>query len=224
MTASKELRKIAKSNRRAAMFPVWNDFYERLKLLKYAKRWQSDGWNLPLPDLMKRAILKSAAAEFGARMLVETGTLRGDTVWYFRDQFDRIFSIEVQPQLAALAAERFASHPHISIVEGDSAVKLADVVPQLTAPALFWLDGHYSAGTTGRGANDCPIWHELDIIVGNMTQPFLILMDDARYFGVEAGYPTIQQLREFTEAKLPAYEVFVENDIIWIRPKVSNPS
>lgn len=224
MIPASKLRKIARASRRAALFPRWSDFTERLKLLKHARRWQRDGIHLPLPDLLKRAILKSAARDFGARILVETGTFRGDTVWYFRNQFQRIVSIEVQPQLAALAADRFASLSHIEIIEGDSASKLAAVVPTLDAPVMFWLDGHYSAGITGRGASDCPIWGELDAIAGKLRHPFLILIDDARCFGVDDGYPSLAELRDFATRHLPDHGMRVENDMIWLFPLAARQS
>lgn len=149
---------------------------------------------------------------------METGTFRGDTIWYFRNRFQRIFSIEVQPQLAALAAERFVRLRHIEIIEGDSATRLAEVVAKIDGPVMFWLDGHYSAGITGRGASDCPIWGELDAIVGKLRHPFLILIDDARCFGVDDGYPSLEELRAFTARTLPGYGMRVENDMIWIQP------
>jgi hypothetical protein len=218
MIPESKLRKISRASRCAAWFPGWSAFRERVKLHKHARRWQREGWSLPLPDLLKRAILMSAARGFGARILVETGTFRGDTVWTLRDHFQRLFSIEVQPQLAALAASRFANMPHIEIIEGDSASRLADVVPRLDGPTMFWLDGHYSAGITGRGASDCPVWGELDAIVQGMKHPFLILIDDARCFGVDDGYPTLRELREFAAARFPGHAMRVENDMIWIHP------
>jgi len=218
MIPARKLNKIRRANRMAALFPALNDFSERLKLLKYAKRWQKGGWALPLPDLMKRAILKQAAEDAGARIFIETGTFRGDTPWYFRNAFSKIFSIEVQPQLAELASERFKDLSHIRIVEGDSAKKLAEIVQEIDAPVLFWLDGHYSAGITGRGENDCPIWDEMNAIIGKVPHPFSIFIDDARSFNGSGGYPTLDELRDFVESGLPGHGMTVENDLIRITP------
>ncbi len=218
MIPARKLRKIERANRQAALFPAWNDFNERLKLFKYAKRWQKTGWSLPLPDLMKRAILSKIATDHGAEVFVETGTFRGDTPWCFRNDFRKIFSIEVQPQLAELAANRFSKHLHIEIVEGDSAKKLAEIIPRIDGPVLFWLDGHYSAGITGRGENDCPIWGELAAINGKLAHPFVIVVDDARCFGVDEGYPTLDELRAYVSEKLPSHRMSVENDLIRITP------
>ena len=218
MIPARKLSKIERANHRAALFPAWNDFNERLKLLKYAKRWQKDGWSLPLPDLMKRSILSKLAKDHGAEVFVETGTFRGDTPWCFRDDFRKIFSIEVQPQLAQLAAKRFSAYPHIEIVEGDSVRKLAEIIPKIDGPVLFWLDGHYSAGVTGRGDDDCPLWGELHAINGNLAHPFGIIVDDARCFGANDGYPTLEELRTYVSENLPNHRMSVENDLIRITP------
>lgn len=218
MIPARKLRKIERANRLAELFPAWSDFNERLKVFKYAKLWQKNGWNLPLPDLMKRSILSKIANEHGAEIFVETGTFRGDTPWYFRADFRKIYSIEVQPQLAELAAKRFSKQPHIEIIEGDSAKKLAGIIPHIDGPVLFWLDGHYSAGITGRGENDCPIWGELAAINGNLAHPFVIIVDDARCFGMDTGYPTLDELRAYVSERLPSHRMSVENDLIRITP------
>lgn len=218
MIPASKLKKIERANRRGQLFPAWYEFSERLKLLRYAKRWQREGWSLPLPDLMKRAILSKIASEAGATVFVETGTFRGDTPWCFRNDFRKIFSIEVQPQLAQLAAKRFSAYPHIKIIEGDSARKLAEIIPQIEGPVLFWLDGHYSAGVTGRGDDDCPLWGELHAINGSLAHRFVIIVDDARCFGVNEGYPTLEELRTYVSGNLPNHRMSVENDLIRITP------
>jgi hypothetical protein len=218
MIPASKLRKIECANRRAALFPAWNNFSERIKLLKYAKRLQKNGWSLPLPDLMKRSILSKIAKDHAAEVFVETGTFRGDTPWCFRNDFRKIFSIEVQPQLAELAAKRFEGYSHVEIVEGDSAKKLEEIIPRIDGPVLFWLDGHYSAGITGRGEKDCPIWGELAAINHKLDHPFVIVIDDARAFGVYTGYPSLDELQAYVSEKLPSHRMSMENDLIRITP------
>lgn len=210
----KSFRALAFRNRLIGWFPWWWEFKEDLKLFKYARKWRSKGWVMPLPALLKRAIIKSEAARFGASVLVETGTYQGDTVWFFRRDFAQIFSIEVQPELARLARQRFAAWPHIRIIEGDSAVSLAQIVPQIQGRCVFWLDGHYSAGLTGRGSSDCPIWGELETIATQMKQPALILIDDAKCFGTEKDYPSIPELVDFLSRRMPDCQLQVSNNII----------
>jgi hypothetical protein len=129
-----------------------------------------------------------------------------------------MYSIEVQPDLARLARERFSKWPGIQIVEGDSATCLARIVPEIHEPCVFWLDGHYSAGITGRGSSNCPIWAELNTIVTLGTAATLILIDDARCFGVDRDYPSIEELTMFVAQHLPNHRLSIANDIIRIAP------
>ncbi|HSI07546.1 MAG TPA: hypothetical protein VK985_03080 [Rariglobus sp.] len=208
-------------NKCKALFPRLAEFDENLKLLKQVRKWRRNGWQTPLPGLMKRVMIKAEARRIGATTLVETGTYMGDTIWFFRRDFIQLFSIEIHPELARLARERFASWPGVKIVEGDSATKLAEIIPEITGPCAFWLDGHYSAGITGRGSIDCPIWGEFDAIIGKMKHPFIILIDDARCFGTDADYPTLAEVDAFVKNRLPGYSSRVENDIIRITPAVT---
>ncbi len=205
-------------NKCKALFPSLAEFDENIKLLKHLRKWRRDGWQTPLPSLMKRVMIKAEAQRIGATTLVETGTYTGDTVWFFRKDLKQIFSIEIHPDLARLARVRFASWPSVKIVEGDSATKLAEIVPEVNGPCVFWLDGHYSAGITGRGSKDCPIWGEFDAIIGKMKYPFIILIDDARCFGTDADYPPLTEVDAFVRERLPGYSMRVENDIIRITP------
>jgi len=109
---------------------------------------------------------------------------------------------------------RFNKSGHIKIIKGDSAKILNEIVPELTGPAIFWLDGHYSGGITARGDKDCPIYEEIDAILKNRKFNHIILIDDARCFTGEGDYPTVNQLTEYIKYREPKYEVLVESDII----------
>ena len=99
--------------------------------------------------------------------------------------FRRIYTVEVEPKLAALARDRFKRCPSVTLVEGDSATALRGICRELDAPSLFFLDGHYSGGITGMGSKECPVLEELLAIFTHTTQPFRIVIDDARLFGTD---------------------------------------
>ena len=83
---------------------------------------------------------------------------------------------------------------------------------------MYWLDGHYSAGITGTGESHCPLLKELESIFTLTTSPFVIAIDDARCFGNDPAYPTIDSLRELVAAlSRSSVTVSVENDMILIR-------
>ena len=136
-----------------------------------------------------------------------------------RDDFDHIYSIELSEELWANATTRFASNPSVEIVHGDSGVELAGLVPSLATPALFWLDGHYSAGVTARGPRDTPVMDELEHIFSTNELAHVALIDDAREFGRDPAYPTVEDVRQVVGRLRPGYGVSVADDAIRVAPE-----
>ena len=91
---------------------------------------------------------------------------------------------------------------------------LNEITEQLNEPAIFWLDGHYSAGITARGELDCPIYGEIDAIFNGKKLNHVILVDDARCFIGKGDYPTVDSLTKYIQSKNSSYSVAIENDII----------
>jgi hypothetical protein len=84
----------------------------------------------------------------------------------------------------------------------------------INEPAIFWLDGHYSAGITAKGDKECPIFEELNAILNKNEFNHILLIDDARCFIGEGDYPTIEELTNYVKTKDKSYQVVVEHDII----------
>jgi hypothetical protein len=206
------------------LFPFVLKYGETKKLKDAIAHWRAEGWVGSVPYLVKRAMLRAEARRIGAKTFVETGTYMGDTPWALRDCFRKLYSIEVQPELAAIARKRFSRYPEVEIVQGDSAKELSGLMGRVEEPALFWLDGHYSAGITGRGAKDCPIYEELEAIAGGMRGLFSIMIDDARCFGTDPAYPGIEQMEALAAKHFPQHQFAVWNDVIHIKPRAERGS
>jgi hypothetical protein len=174
----------------------------------------------------KRAIIEGYQRQFNPDTFVETGTFLGDTVEYFKTKFGNVVSIELSKELAEKAAKRFQNDSNVRIIEGDSGIVLADLVKNLHAPALFWLDGHYSSEffvqdeyvRTARSDKDTPIMKELNILLNDSRQ-HIIMIDDARLFNGQGDYPTLNTIRDNVGRSKFAFDVFVNRDIINIIPK-----
>jgi hypothetical protein len=178
------------------------------------REWKGKGSPLPPPHPVKQKAIRDYAEKYGIGTLVETGTYMGDMVDAQRKNFKQIFSIELSPELWNKAVERFKAAPRVTILQGDSGVVLHKIMPGMDNPAIFWLDGHFSAGVTAKGDKDCPIFEEVEAIFSYSKQDHIILIDDARLFVGEGDYPTIEALTNYIQKKDPRYQIRVNDDII----------
>ncbi len=112
------------------------------------------------------------------------------------------------------AKKRFKKDSNVEILQGDSGKMLSQIVNQLIEPAIFWLDGHYSAGMTAKGDKDCPVFEELEAIFAGKKLNHVLLIDDARCFVGEGDYPTIKQVTDFIQNKNPDYKLEIKKDIL----------
>jgi hypothetical protein len=178
------------------------------------EKWKEEGSQVPPPHPVKQLAIKEYGKRYGIKTLIETGTYFGDMVEAQRGNFEKIFSIELSGDLWKKACERFINQPKIKILQGDSGVVLHKIMPEMNRPAVFWLDGHFSAGVTAKGDKECPIYEELDAIFGYSHQDHVLLIDDARCFVGEGDYPTIEALSGYIRSKNPKYQIQVKDDII----------
>jgi hypothetical protein len=156
--------------------------------------------------------------KFGLKTLVETGTYYGEMVAAMRNRFDRIYSIEYDPVLAARATRKFARYEHIHIFCGDSRVVMPEVLALLTGPALFWLDAGYY-GWVGLQGDQQRLSAELEMILSHRW-PHIILLDDARGLTGQNDIPSVRDVKAHIESKFPSRSVSVEYDILRITPLV----
>lgn len=194
------------------------DFYRALREKRALRQWQKSDQSTNPPHVVKQNTLKEYGARFHLPVLVETGTFMGHMVQAMRASFSQIYSIELDEALFCRAAKKFAKYPQIEILHGDSASVLPQLLKRLDQPCLFWLDGHYSAGSTARGAKDSPAMEELRHIVEHRVREHVVLIDDARCFGTDAGYPPLGELKELVTSYWPHHTFEIRHDIIRIYP------
>jgi hypothetical protein len=166
----------------------------------------------------KQAVVRQFAKKYGTPYLVETGTCHGDMVAAMQREFKKIISIELAEPFYREVCERFKGVTNVELIHGDSGKELPKIVARLDAPALFWLDGHYSGGDTARGDTDTPVNEELRAIFQPGGPQHIVLIDDARCFGAHPAYPTIEQIRQLVATVRPGWQVEVAGDCIRIFP------
>jgi len=185
---------------------------QRQKIL--LNEWKNNGCPVPPPHIVKQMTIKEYQERFNCSVLVETGTYMGDMVEAQKRRFKKIFSIELGVDLFNKAKTRFNNDKNVVIIQEDSGKVLPKVLLDLNEPAIFWLDGHYSAGITAKGDKECPIFEELDAIFNSKKFNHILLIDDARCFNGDGDYPTIEKLTEYIRSKIEKYQVEVKYDII----------
>jgi hypothetical protein len=179
--------------------------------------WRLQGSKPPAPPHRKRQILTDIARSVRPAVFVETGTFRGDTVARLAPLVPHVISIELDDTFYADACRRFAGVANVELLHGDSAEVLPEVVDRIEGAALFWLDGHYSSGTTALGDEPTPIVAELRSVLA-ATPPHVVLIDDARLFDGTDGYPRLDEVRTLADELRPGSSWAVSDDIVRISP------
>jgi len=201
--------------------PIYTPLRNWVNVKKQKKElidWERRGKPVPPPHIVKQQVIKDFAEKYGLKILVETGTYYGDMVEAMKCHFDRLYSIELSNELYRKAKRRFEGDKRIEIIHGDSGIELGKLLERIDQPALFWLDGHYSAGDTAKGDKDTPIYEELNYIFSTQNSGHVVVIDDARCFGNDPAYPTIKELSDFIKTKKPESRIEVECDSIRITP------
>ncbi|NJL30695.1 MAG: class I SAM-dependent methyltransferase [Phycisphaerales bacterium] len=167
--------------------------------------WEKKGQPLPPPHLRKQQVLLEYANRYQLRVLVETGTYRGDMIQAMLPHFDRLYTIELSPDYHRSAVRRFRNAPQVQLILGDSRNELPAVLRQINQPALIWLDGHYSGGRTAKGISDSPVLEELRHVFQTSSTGHVMIIDDAHLFGIDPDYPSTEQLEDFLRTQCHPY-------------------
>jgi hypothetical protein len=188
--------------RAASMHPLIRPLTER----RIYRRWVAAGQPVPPPPIVKQRIVKMHQRP-GTTTFIETGTYTGEMVAAVLNRFSAIITIELSPALAEAARQRFAKNGRVHVLEGNSAVLLRQVLSGLRAPALFWLDAHYTCQLSAGAGERAPIAEEIDAIAAHPVRGHVVLIDDARCFTGLEGFPTLDEVRSRCTAGGGAFDV-----------------
>jgi hypothetical protein len=200
---------------RLGVFPSLN----LVRKLPEIIQWIRAGCTRNAPEPLKHMVLSAYRRRYGLFQFIETGTYFGETLAYMAHQKSvHATSIELNDAYYKAAEQRFGGYSNVTILHGDSGKLLPELVRQLQAPALFWLDGHYSGGETARANLETPISAELEAILQSTVKGHVILIDDARDFNGSHDYPHLDRLLETVRVS-SIYDIEVSTDIIRLTPK-----
>lgn len=182
---------------------------------------KTGGWSL------RTDFLQELHDIFKTDVFIESGTSYGTTARNAKDIFNEVHTIELEESFFTKAKQNFSSCSFVHVYHGDSG----DLMPAILEKVkkrniLFWLDGHFSGGTTARGVGNTPIMKELAAIEKSGIRNGIILIDDMCCFSPEIkavpdvaqGYPSMDQLRQALLKINPGYELILYGDILIAYP------
>lgn len=118
------------------------------------------------------------------RILVETGTYRGDgIVAALEAGYEKVYSIDIDNEAIKFCKTRFDLYrfpdPKINLLTGDSAEILWSLISGIDHPMTFWLDSHWQMlEDTEPGAHPWPLLSELSQIRNHPIKTHTIIIDD----------------------------------------------
>lgn len=156
---------------------------------------------------------------------IETGTYYGNTAIWASHHFENVVTIEYSKEIYDRTFNKYGTLSNVKFVLGDSRVVLTTLVPQLTRPALFWLDAHWSGSETFGKDDECPLIGEIHAINAGKCAPF-IFIDDARLFlsppprphRIEQ-WPSIDEVVEALKCGNHTYYIVIVEDVIIAVPE-----
>ena len=116
------------------------------------------------------------------KIFVESGTYLGETIFTMEKYFDQLYTIEINEKFYNNVKNKYNGNK-INFYLGASEDKLTEICNLLKENTIFFLDGHWSAGDTGKGEKDCPLYEELNVINELFKHNGIIIVDDVRLFG-----------------------------------------
>lgn len=193
-----------------------------MDLEQFYQRWVASGSpgddNNSVPCEIKWYYLYRTIRDYDRVFLVESGTSHGDTVANLMEYVDHIWTIEAWNEAFYFSQDRFKGMNKVDVLFGDSAEVLPKVLEKIDAPAVFWLDAHYSGDGTAKLDKQTPIVAELEAIAAHNQPGDCIVIDDARGFGVWADYPPVEVMEQMSKDLFPNHTFSVEGDELFILP------
>lgn len=180
--------------------------------------WKLRGEPPRIPHVIKQRTVLEYAHRFGLTTLIETGTYYGEMIAAVMDRFHRIYSIELDQELAKRAQHRFRRCSQVETIQGDSQIVVPELLQRLNERCLFWLDAGYCGWGGGIG-NPNRLDSEFSAILSDKIPDHVILMDDANGINGEGGSPTLPELIALVESRYPNRRVEVARNIIRITPR-----
>ncbi len=191
------------------------DFKRIFSLFRWFKEQK---FSPPSPDFVKRETLKRHSIKNCT--WIETWTFKGETTRFLANNFPSVHTVEPSALLIENAQNKLQGYKNINFHKGTSEEVFEDICASLKGDLCFWLDGHYSSGSTYKAHLSTPIKHELEVIKKHLSSfnNVVILIDDVRCsFRENTDYPSLNYYVDW--ANSINFNWSIEHDIFIIKPK-----
>lgn len=109
------------------------------------------------------SVLSNLRRQYELDFFVETGTAQGDTTELAANVFDWVWSCDVDLRMIGRARERLKGYYGVEFSTESSPDFLRRIEPELTHPAVYWLDAHWCGGPV-KPVKECPLLEEIEAI------------------------------------------------------------
>lgn len=132
---------------------------------------------------------------------IESGTYCGETIFAVEPHFTKLYTIEINRLQYNITKNRYTGNK-IKFMLGDSSIIFRRLLPIIKENAIFFLDGHWSSGNTGRGKKDCPLIEEVTYINNLFKHSAIIIIDDYRLFGKYPEHGCNEDWKDISKEKI----------------------
>jgi hypothetical protein len=166
--------------------------------------------------------IKALAQRSGARVFVEAGTYVGNTAMRCSRVFERVITMELDPDLFSQASRYLSGRKNVECLQGDALALLPQVLGRAdVSDVLVFLDGHFSGPGTAHGGVAEPACEEIEVLAGHRDKITAFIVDDFRCFGRDKGYPTRFELLRAVESFFGQefeYTIHMDQLLVWRNP------
>lgn len=158
-------------------------------------------------------------------IFIESGTFYGNTIFSMEPYFKNLHTIEISEKYFLEFEKQKNIHGKFKIDNhlGDTVNILPKILQFLPKDnnCIFWLDGHWSSGDTGKGNKDCPVLDECRIIdCMYKSKEGIILIDDFRLFGTKMNEDWIDITEGNVQKSFKNFDIanqFIFDDILCLK-------
>jgi hypothetical protein len=172
---------------------------------------------------MPKEIVLKFKEKAGIKNFVETGTFRVNSCFWAAGHFEKVYTIEIDPNISRETASRPDCPKNIEFLIGNSKDVLPGVIEKLKGRSLFWLDGHWCNVSDLGKDMECPLMDELK--AAQHLKDAVILIDDARAFlgpmlppHDNTQWPRIDEIFLLLKKQFPDNFITVADDVIYSIP------